>query len=152
LVTVSGRGNLDLWDVPSRQHARRLVDRSGKPSNRASRTIGGHVRFLPDGELAYVNASRHVGFLGISGRQSARRPIERGTAKAVKLGLDRQGRRLAVGWDDGRIDLHDAGNGALQRSFDWKNPWDFAFSADGQWLALQSRDGAIRLVPTSGQG
>ena len=150
LVTASSEGNLDLWDVPGRRRTRQLVGVSKSSTTRAIEWNGGLVRFLPDGELAFLDASQHVGFLGVSGQPSNRLLIKRGTAKAVKLAIDRQGRWLAVGWNDGHLDLYDAGTGGLRRSFDW-NPWDFAFSPDGRWLATQSRDGPIQLLPTSGE-
>ena len=77
-----------------------------------------------------------MAFLRASGRSSARPPLERGPAKALKLEVDRQGRKLAVGWNDRHVDLYDADTGILERSFPWDNPWDFALSPDGQWLAL----------------
>jgi eukaryotic-like serine/threonine-protein kinase len=146
LVTASDAGNLDLWDIPERKHSGQLlgVSRMGAGGNRVL------VRFLPDNELVFLSSSNQIAFLQASGRPSARLPIDRAPAKAMKLGLDRGGRRLAVGWSDGRIDLHDAATGALQRSFAWEKPWDFAFSPDGRWLALQSHGGPVQLVSTSG--
>ena len=67
-------------------------------------------------------------------------PFPRGKAKAVKLRSDRQGRWLAVGWSDGRIDFHDAASGAPQRSFDWDGASDFAFSPDEKLMVAASED------------
>ncbi len=147
LVTASGNNDLDLWDVPGRKHLRRLGDVS-RTSRGAS---GGQVQFLPDGELVVINASRRIAFLAPSGRPSARPPIEHRKANAVKLSVDRRGRWLAVGWEDGRIDLFDAGTGLLQRSFPWK-PGNFAFSPDGEWLAVERQDDSIQLLRANGQG
>jgi eukaryotic-like serine/threonine-protein kinase len=144
LVTGANNGDLNSWDVPGRKHLQTLAG-----VMRGS--YRGQGLFLPDGDLAFLTAGDRVSFLGALGRQSARRPIGRGNAKAVKLGIDRQGRSLAVGWEDGRIDLLDAGTGALRRSFA-RNPWDFALSPDGQWLAVQAPDDPVQLLPTSGQG
>ncbi|MFI5461092.1 MAG: protein kinase [Isosphaerales bacterium] len=151
LVTASDNGDLDFWDVPGRKHMRRLVGVSGTISSASSDKYAGYVRFLPDGDLAFLTASGRVSVLGANGRQSARPPIERGNARAVKLEVDRLGRWLAVGWNDGRIDLLDAGTGALRRSFGL-TPGNFALSPDGKWLALQVKDGPVQLLPTSGQG
>ena len=148
LVTASGKSDLDLWDVPGRKHLRRLA---GVSAGRFTGCSGGQVRFLPDGELAVIDPSRRIAFLAASGRPSARPLIERGTAKAVKLSIDRQGRWLAVGWEDGRIELFDAGTGRSQRSFPWK-PGNFAFSPDGQWLAVERQDDPIQLLRADGQG
>ncbi len=112
---------------------------------------GAQVRFLPDGELAIIDPSRRIAFLAASGRPSARPPIECGTAKAAKLSIDRQGRWLAVGWEDGRIELFDAGTGHSQRIFPW-TPGNFAFSPDGQWLAVERQDDSIELLRADGQG
>jgi WD40 repeat protein len=151
IASASKTGDVDLWDVPNVTQRRRIAD--AEPTNEQHTFWDrGRVHFLSDGDLAYITKNGRVAFLGAPGRQSARSPIERGNARALKLGIDRQGGRLAVGWTDGRIDLHDAGTGLLQRSFEWKNPWDFAFSSDGQWLALQGKGGPIEMVPTSGQG
>ena len=151
LVTASVNRDLDYWDVPDRKHLRRLASVSRTFTGAGNELNGGHVRFLPDGELAFLTASQRVSFLGASGRQSARPPIERGNFKAVKLAIDRQGRWLAVGWEDGRIDLVDAGTGALRRSFQ-RNPGNFALSPDGQWLAVQVSNAPIELLPTTGEG
>jgi WD40 repeat protein/predicted Ser/Thr protein kinase len=147
LVTASGNNDLNLWDVPGRKLLRRLAGVTG----RVRGIPGGQVRFLPDGELAVINASRRIAFLTALGRPSARPLIERGMTNAVKLSIDRQGRWLAVGWDDGRIDLFDAGTGRLQRSFSWK-PGNFSFSPDGQWLALERPNDSIQLLRADGQG
>src|SRR5262249_34318325 len=102
-------------------------------------------------ELAFLTAGPGVAFLGACDRQSVRPPMPRGQATARKLGIDRRGRWLAVGWDDGHIDLHDVRTGDRRQSLDRKW-WDFALSPDGRWLALQGRDGPIELVPTGGHG
>jgi eukaryotic-like serine/threonine-protein kinase len=107
LVTASNDRDLDYWDVPGRKHLRRFLGASRTFTGPANEKNGGHGRFLPDGELAFLTASQRVAFLGASGGQSARPTIERGNVKAVKLAIDRHGRWLAVGWEDGRIDLHD---------------------------------------------
>ena len=141
---------LDYWDVPGRKHLRRLVGVSRTFAGESGELYGGRVAFLPDGELAVLTASQGVSFLGPSGRRSARSSIERGNAKAVKVAVDRQGRSLAVGWHDGRIDVLDARTSALRRSF-VRNPRNFAFSPDGQWLAVDDQIDSIELLPTSEQ-
>jgi WD40 repeat protein len=149
LVTASDAGHLELWDVAARKNSARLP--SVARSHDGAMGNGGLVRFLPSGDLVLLSSSNHVAFLGLMGRQSPRPAIERGPVRARKLEVDLQGRRLAVGWDDGRIDVYDVATGALRQSFDWEKPWDFTFSPDGQWLAFQVRDGPIRLVPIGGK-
>jgi WD40 repeat protein/predicted Ser/Thr protein kinase len=151
LVTASINRDLDFWDVPGRKHLRRLAGDSRTFTGARSLLNGGHLQFLPDGELAILNASQRVSFLEASGRQSSRPTIERGNARAFKLAIDRQGRRLAVGWEDGRIDLFDPDTGALRRSFERRHG-NFMFSPDGQWLAVEGQMGSIELLPTAGQG
>ena len=151
LVTASGDGNLDLWDVPGRSHIRRLVGLGSQTDERGGKR-GGLVRFLPAGDLAFLSSKGGVAFLDPSGGPSTRPPIAREKAKALKLKSDLQGRWLAVWWNDSQIDLHDSFTGARKRSFHWTSLWDFAFSPDGKWLALQKQGGDLELVPTSGQG
>ena len=70
----------------------------------------------------------------------------------MKLAIDRQGQSLAVGWEDGRIDLIDRGTGLLRRSFALWNSSVFALSPDGQWLAVQRGNGSVQVLPTGGLG
>jgi eukaryotic-like serine/threonine-protein kinase len=140
LVTVSGDGNLDLWDVPGRSHLRRLYGVTAQTAS-STHVRRGLVQFLPNGELAYLSSKGGVAFLDASGAPSARAPILRGTAKALKLCADVKGTWFAVGWDDGHIDFHDALTDARKRSFLAINWWDFAFSPDGDWFALHTSAG-----------
>ncbi len=151
LVTAGKNGDIDYWDVPSRRHLRRLEGVSKAFTGPLSELNGGQLRFLPDADLAILTRGQRVSFLGASGQQSARPPIERGNDRAVKLAIDRDCRRLAVGWEDGRIDIVDAGNGARIGSFA-RNPGNFAFSPDGRWLAVQPQYGPVQLLPTAGGG
>ena len=151
LVTAYGNGDLDYWDVPGRRHLRRLAGVSRPEVRLICEAYGEYLRFLPDGELAFIDARRRVSFLDASGKPSARPPIESGDATAVKLRIDRQGRTLAVGWSDGRVNLVDLSTGTPRRGFDWGR-WDFSLSPDCRWLAVQDRDSPIRLLPTDGQG
>ena len=148
LVTACCDGKLDLWDVPGRRHLRQhagAATRDAGPS-----VMGGLARFLPGGVLAFLDSRDGVAFLDPSGGKSARPSISRGNTKATRLRIDRQWRWLAVGWSDGRIDLHDAATGALERSFDGRNAGDFTFSPDGRWLALQGPTSSVEIVPTGG--
>jgi WD40 repeat protein/tetratricopeptide (TPR) repeat protein len=150
LVTASGDGNLDLWEVTGPRHLQRHIGVATR--NSGPHVRGGLAHFLPDGVLAFLDSRDGVAFLDSSGGRSARPPIPpRDNAKAVKLRSDRQGRFLAVGWSDGRIDFHDPATGALQRSFQLHGAPDFVVSPDGQWLALQW-NGSVELRPISGQG
>ncbi len=146
-MTANDTGDLNFWDVQGRKHQEVLPGVAIKPTFR----IQGSARFLPGGDLVFVTAGRGISFLDASGRPSARPPIERGGTRAVKLEVDRQGRSLAVGWEDGRIDLFDPGTGALRRSFAW-DKFDFALGPDGRWLAVQTSDGRLQLLSTDGQG
>jgi WD40 repeat protein len=149
LVTASAGGDLDFWDVPGRKHSQR---RPGivSPDRTLGRSHQGRLRFLLDGSLAYARKDHGVGFLDASGRPSSRLPIEGGTARAWRLETDRGGRLLAVGWSDGRIDIHDSGSGHLQRSFEWRDPSVFALCPDGKSLALRGPDHAVQLLSADG--
>ncbi len=149
-VTACGDGNLDLWDFPARKHLRRLGGVASTGNNR-SRTSGGLARFLHDGNLAYLNSRGAVAFVDRSARESTRPPIVRGKAKAIRLETDGLGRWLAVGWDDGHIDLHDGDTGSVRRSIDWNRESVFVLSPDGKWLALIG-PGPANLVPTTPEG
>ena len=151
LVTLDNYSNLDYWDIPNRKHARRLEAVSKSFTAAMSELNGEQVRFLADGDVAILTRGQRVSFFGASGQQSTRLPIESGTDKAVKLAIDRHCRWLAVGWDDGRIDVRDAGSGALRRSFARK-PGKFAFSPDGKWLAVQAQYGPVQVLPTTDEG
>ncbi|MGO9917396.1 MAG: protein kinase domain-containing protein [Isosphaeraceae bacterium] len=156
LATATTSGDLHLWDVASRQHAWQVVDPAGtmSPSGFPSPAEPQpSVRFLPDGGLARTTWGHRVEFLDSSGRRSARPPIDGGTAQALRLEVDRQGRWLAVGWNDGRIDLHDAATGALRRSIAGNPyPWALALSPDGAWLALHGPNDAVQIQPTGWDG
>jgi WD40 repeat protein/predicted Ser/Thr protein kinase len=152
LVTASTNRDVDYWGVQGRKHLRRLVGVARTVTGAAAELNGGQVRFLPDGDLAILTPGPRVSFLGASGRESTRRPaIERANPKVVKLAIDRQGRWLALGFEDGRIDVVDAGTGAARRSFA-RNLGTFAFSPDGNWLAVQAQYGPVRLLPMTGGG
>jgi WD40 repeat protein/tetratricopeptide (TPR) repeat protein len=109
-----------------------------------------HVRFLPDGGLARTTWRHRVEFLGPSGRPSARPPIFGGAAQPVGLEIARSGHRLAVGWNDGRIEIHDE-TGTPTRSIR-ANSQPFALSPDGQWLALVGPGNSVELHPAHGDG
>lgn len=149
IVTACGDGNLDLWDVPARKHLRRLVGAAIPDISRLGR--GGFARFLHNGDLAYLNAEGAVAFFDRSARKTVRTPIARGEAKAIRLTTDATGRWLAVGWNDGRIDLRDADTGSPRRSFDWEGDSAFALSPNGEWLALQG-PGFVHLAPVGPEG
>ena len=148
LVIASRKGNVDLWDLADRTHTRRLG--ATVPTTAEERFWNpGRVRFFPDGGLVYITGSERVAFLDPSGQPSARLSIDGGGAKAVWLETDREGRRLAVRWNDGRIDLHDAGTGAVRQTF--KGYKEIALSLSDQWLAQEGPDHTIELLPTHGQ-
>jgi eukaryotic-like serine/threonine-protein kinase len=151
LITASGDGNLDLWDVTGRKHLSRYAGIAIR-SDDQRQIRGGLARFLSDGNLAYLDSKNGVTFLGFSGASAARAPLLRGQAKAIKLSGDRQGRWLAVGWSDGRLDLHDDNLAGRARGFDWNAAGDFAFSPDGRRLALRRPSRPVELSSIAGQG
>ncbi len=154
LATATTNGDLHLWDVASRQHSWQVVDPAGGDAPSGWPAAGDphiHVRFLPEGSLARTTWRHRVEFLDASGRPSTRSPIVGGAAQPVGLELDRQGQGLAVGWNDGRIGLHDAATGALRRTIRG-DPRIFALSPDGLWLALPGPDNAVQIQPTDGDG
>jgi hypothetical protein len=156
LAVAAINGDVDLWDVSGRRHRRRLVDPGGaiRPRNWPSRGDPEmRVRFLPDGTLTRTTWGHRVEFNCSSGRPSARAPIAGGNAQAIRLAVDREGQRLAIGWDDGRIDIHDAGTGALLRS-SCNNPSlsALALSPDGRWLASCGPNDAVQIQPADLDG
>ena len=146
LVTATGDGNLDLWDVPARKHLRRYVGVASPDTGSLAK--GGLARFLHDGDLGYLDSGGRVAFLDRSARKTTRMPIVRGKARAIRLTVDPTGRCLAIGWNDGHIDLHEADTGSLRRSIVWDGSSNFVLSRDGEWLALQG-PWLVRLVPTN---
>ena len=154
LATATVNGDLNLWDVARRQHSWQVVDPAGQVPARAWPTAGDpniHVRFLPDGSLARTTWRHRVEFLDSSGLPSTRPQIDGGKAQAVGLDIDRRGHWLAVGWNDGRIELRDAATGALGRLIQG-DPRSFAPSPDGRWLAFAARESAALIQPTDGDG
>ena len=111
------------------------------------------ARFLPDGTLGRIAWSHRVEFLDATGRPTGRPPINGGKAQATGLEIDRPGRRLAVGWDDGRIEIHDAGIGTLRTIAGSRLDLRiFAMSPDGRWLAHRGPNDSvqIRLIESEG--
>ncbi len=154
LVTSTFHGDVHLWDIPRQQHSWVVVDPAAQDRVNAWPTKADpivHARFLPDGSLVRGTWSHRVEFLDPSGRPSARPAIDGGRAQAVALAIDRQGRRLAIGWNDGRIELRDLVTGSPPRSIQG-NPSLFALSPDGRWLALPGPDRTVEIRPTDGDG
>jgi WD40 repeat protein len=152
LATATANGDLDLWDVARRQHSWQVADPAGKESSAGWPSVTDphiQVRFLPDGGLARTTWSHRVEFLGPSGTPSGRPPIVGGAANSVGLEVDRAGRRLAVGWSDGRIEVHDLAAGGLRRTIQG-DPLTFALSPDGHWLATAGPDGSVQIRPADG--
>lgn len=154
LATAASNGDLDLWGVSSRQFSWQVVDPVGQRSPTTWPTAGDpliHVRFLPDGSLVRTTWRHCVEFLDASGEPSARAPIVGGEAQPVGLEIDRQGRLLAVGWGDGRIELHDLATGTLRRTIQG-DPRTFALSPDGRWLALAGPNNRVQIQTTDDGG
>jgi WD40 repeat protein len=148
LVIASRKGNVDLWDLANHTHIRRL-GATMPATTKETFWNPGRVRFFPDGGLVYITGSERVAFLDPSGQPSARRSIDGGDAKAVWLETDREGRQLAVRWNNGRIDLHEAGTGAVRQTF--KGYKEIALSLSDRWLAQEGPNHTIELLPTHGQ-
>jgi WD40 repeat protein len=156
LVMAAVDGDVDFWDVPNRRHLRRLADPAGATRPTGWPLRGGpqiHVRFLLDGTLAQTTWRNRVEFQSPSGQPSARPPIAGGSAQAIKLTVDRESDRLAIGWSDGRIDIHDASAGTLLRS-SRSNPdlSDFELSPDGRWLAGCGPENSVEIWPVEADG
>ena len=153
LVSIDANGDVWLRDASDGGNPRRLVELSRYLASHPVRPDLRRIRILSNGDLAVVAANHQVAFFGFDDRKSARPPITRETANAVRLEVDQEGRRLAVGWDDGRIDIYDAATGGLEQSNARSNTSDFAISPDGRWLAcLTSVGGHHQLVPADGRG
>jgi WD40 repeat protein len=149
-------GDVDLWDIAHRRHLRGITDPAGE-SRPGGWPFPGDpqmlVRFLPDGTLAQTTWSHRIGFQLASGRPAARPPIFGGKAQAIGLAIDREGRLLAVGWNDGRIDIHDAGSGTLLRSSRCNSEFlDFDLSPDGRWLGSCGPNHEVQIRPAEVDG
>jgi WD40 repeat protein len=150
LATILTSGGVHLWDVEARRHAASVED-GGTVEDASTRWIMS-ARFLADGLLAYTTRAGRVTFLNPTDRRAVRPPIESPGAKAVRIAVDRKARWIAVGWSDGRIELHNA-NGhdnaapAPRRVFR-ANPRLMALSPDGRWLALAGANNSIELHAT----
>jgi WD40 repeat protein len=142
LLTANGYGELHVWDIAQRNHRWGVV-----APVMGSITRSSLARFLPDGGIVRATRNHRVEFLEPSGEKSARAPIGGGSSQAVYLNVDRGGRVLVVGWDDGRITAYDLATGATRRSVSG-NPQAFALSADGRVLAFIGPSGEVMFQST----
>ena len=149
LLTATLNGDVDLCDVTRKRHLWCTSDPAGQMRPRNWPSIDDpviKVEFLPDGTLGRIAWSHRVEFLDATGRLSSRPPILGGKAQATGLEMDRPGRRLAVGWDDGRIEIHDAGISTVRTiagsSLDLRI---FALSPDGRWLAHRGPNDSVQI-------
>jgi WD40 repeat protein len=143
LATADRAGALHFWDHAGLRHLTTVAAPGGRTDD------GPALAFQPaGGGLAVATADHRVAFLDPAGRPAPRPPIEGGPAQAHGLAVDRRGRRLAVGWDDGRVDVFDGEATAPVRSFTTGDPRVLALSPDGRWLALTGADGTLRLHAT----
>jgi eukaryotic-like serine/threonine-protein kinase len=151
LATSTLNGDLHFYDVERRQHSWQVTDPEGKSRPTGWPSVGDprcHVRFLRDGSLARAAWNHRVEFLDSSGTPLPRPSIDGGTTQALNLKIDRQGRWLAIGWSDGRIDLHDVAAGTLRRSIKKSYPDTFALSPDGRWLAFPGPNNQVQIQRT----
>lgn len=104
---------------------------------------GGSGVFSPDGKRLYTGGSGAVALT------LAPEPVElwRAPGSYCDLALSPDGRILVAADRDGTVDLLDAENGTLVRSFSGHTGRVNAvvFSADGAWIASGSEDGTVRV-------
>jgi eukaryotic-like serine/threonine-protein kinase len=152
LATILHGGRVHLWDVAARRHSAAVEDANATAEMQSRNEMA--VQFMADGRLVYTTAGHRVAFLDPTGSRATRTPIDGQGAKPVGLGVDRRGRWVAVGWSDGRIDLHDADGrdsapGSPRRLVrDSPNPQALALSPDGRWVALVGANNAVELRTT----
>ncbi|MDH6133400.1 WD40 repeat protein [Kitasatospora sp. MAA4] len=139
-VALVGGGGLRLWDV-----------RTGKSIGAPVISAAGHVAFSPDGRrVAFDSADDggsavRVRSLGADGIDEIRIPYP--TANIASIAFSPNGRSLAVGTDDGSLQLWDPASGKSEgpvMSGHRGRIEDIAFSPDSTRLATAGQDKTIR--------
>ena len=157
LASAHRVGGVQLWDVAGRKHAGTIPDAGGNPGPIWGWPERGgpwpSVRRRPDGRgLAYNTPGHGVASVEVARMRPDRPPIDRPGVNSSGLSFDEAGRRLAVGWGDGRVDVLDAVTGSSTLSDSSADPRAFALSPDGLRLALTGADNSIRLRLVDGDG
>jgi WD40 repeat protein/serine/threonine protein kinase len=155
LATAGYEGQVHLWDVKQARLVRVISDtnvKSSLPHQRGAPLPA--VRFHPDGSyLAYASWNRRVGLVSWATNQALPVKLE-SAAQPRCLAFDRQGNRLAVSWGNGRISVHNAASGAIQREISGKvGPYGHvpvALDPDGDRVAVVGADNVVQLYPVVG--
>jgi WD40 repeat protein/tetratricopeptide (TPR) repeat protein len=119
LASAGYEGYLRYWDLQEARHLRDLVD-PATDTRRWHQPLAPlpAVRFHPKGDYL-VYASWLPGLRTDDWDQVGRKLPVIMTAKYARyLAFDRLGKRLAVGWGDGYVTVHDAATGAEQHKVD----------------------------------
>ncbi|HEX8200324.1 MAG TPA: protein kinase, partial [Isosphaeraceae bacterium] len=117
LASAAYDGRLHLWDVAGARHLRVIADPDVKPSQvyRPGAPMAA-VRFRPDGRaLAYATWGRAVNLLDVGDGAPPPRRLVTAEGQPRSLAFDREGRRLAVAWSDGRVGVYDSSTGVPLR-------------------------------------
>ncbi len=147
LASGSEDGTLRLWDTLTGQRLHTLLEQEIAIKSLA---------YMPEG--SFLSFCSDDGFFLYRDHTCQSLPIK-GWRQVMSMAWSRDGQRLAIGCDDGRIDLWQTGDGempnagnnlALAGNLEGHTDWvtSLSFSGDGGLLASKSRDGKIRLWRT----
>ena len=116
LATAQGTGVVHLWDLAGPSHVATFADDGGtggrwgwpasfEPWPSVIRRPGG-------GGLIYNRRAHGAASVGLPAIRVDRPPVDRPGLSSRGLALDAAGRRLAVSWSDGRVEVLDAATGS----------------------------------------
>ncbi len=151
LASAGYDGKVCLWNRGQRRPVLQLTDVAA--SNLGLWGSGAPLpiaRFRPDGGcLAYTTWSRQVAFLSLN-EADASPPAIASPSQPRDITFDRQAKRMAVSWGDGRVGVYDAHTGALKRMIDARTPeigfyMRVALSPSGDLLATRGPGETIQL-------
>lgn len=133
LAVHDARGTIELWDAATGQLQSRIGELNGTPV------------FLSDGRS--LIAARHPQlFRWPVPRANAPRPYFRLPPHAYGVACSKDATRLAIGYDDARLELVEVASGEVTRLVGHELAvTSIDFSPDGRTLASGSADGTLRL-------
>jgi WD40 repeat protein len=147
LATLNAH-QVHIWDLDRKRHVTVLTDpRPWSADEQRSPTRA--LLFLPDGRLLYAAQEGGVAMFNPASGTVSDTPYRRGQVAARDLSLDREARRLLIGWADGVTELYDVKTGGPLRQGP-RNASRVTLSPDDKWFAIDQPSRPIRLERVEG--